>query len=190
MTGFTFDPWTALKMRRSEHPPANTPNLANPPSLDEPRLGAVAGLAGGCPNYAKSSPALAIVPGVPAAWCEGVARLVTMAAPGTIKPVRWAALATTSTHLLRTHGAELHRAGWDALDLFGLHQHAPVTNPAGWGLAWLLGNSGDVLDVAPNAIGMRRRPNGARLTFRRGCAAARAGVVPAWALAGRGPAAT
>jgi len=91
----------------------------------------------------------------------------------------------TSTHLLQNHGAELHRADWDALDLFGLHATAPATNPPGWGLAWLLGAAGEVLDVVPDAVGMRRGPAGARLTFRRTNTAERAGALPAWDLAAR-----
>lgn len=111
-----------------------------------------------------------------------------MASLGSLPPsdgitqARWAALAATSTYLLQSHSAELHRAGCNALDLFGLHRRAPATNPAGWGLAWLLGAAGEVLDVVVEAVGMRRGPDGARLTFRRGCAAARAGIAPAWAL--------
>ncbi len=120
---------------------------------------------------------------VPAAWCDGVAQMDGMTTPDGIIPARWATLAATSVRLLRDHGAALHRAGWDALDLFGLHQYAPATNPAGWGLAWLLGEIGEVLDVSPDAVGMRCSPNGARLAFRRRCEAARAGVVPAWGLA-------
>lgn len=126
------------------------------------------------------------LPGVPAAWCKGVAGLPGTPPPGGITQARWAALAATSTYLLQSHGAALHRAGWDALDLFGLHRRAPATNPAGWSLAWLLGAAGEVLDVAPGAVGLRRGPDGVRLTFRRGCAAARADVVPAWALDGNG----
>lgn len=86
-------------------------------------------------------------------------------------------------NLLRSHGPELYRAGWDALDLFGLHRHAPVTSPAGWGLAWLRGSAGEMRDVAPGVVQMRRGSDGARLIFWRGCAVARAGVVPAWDVA-------
>lgn len=125
------------------------------------------------------------LPGVPAAWCNGVACLAATIRPHGITSARWAALAATSTHLLQSRGAELHRAGWDALDLFGLHAEAPTTNPPGWGLAWLLGAAGEVLDVAPDAVGMRRGPAGARLTFRRTNTAERAGVLPAWDLAAR-----
>lgn len=122
------------------------------------------------------------LPGVPPAWCAGVALLATLPPPDAIEPRRWAALAATSARLLREHGAELHGAGWDALDLFGLHQRAPATNPPGWGLAWLLDAAGEVLDVTPVAVGMCRTPGGARLAYRRRTAAARAEVVPAWEL--------
>lgn len=120
--------------------------------------------------------------GVPLAWCDGVALLATMPAPPAIPPPRWAVLTRTAARLLRDHGAELHAPGWDVLDLFGLHAAAPAANPAGWGLAWLLGEHGDVLDVSPDAVGMRRGPDGARLAYRRRGAMARAGVVPAWRL--------
>lgn len=121
-------------------------------------------------------------PGVPLAWCRAVALLATMPAPPTIPPPRWAVLTTTAARLLRDHGAELHAAGWTDVDLFGLHATAPAANPAGWGLAWLLGEVGDVLEVASDAVVMRRGPDGARLTYRRRSAMARAGVVPAWRL--------
>jgi hypothetical protein len=149
------------------------------------------------PMHAAASPAgvpaapplASVLPGVPDNWCRGVMLLVTRPAPLTIPPRRWAILAATATRLLQDHGAELHAAGWDALDLFGLHATAPGTNPPGWGLAWLLGAAGEVLDVAPDVIGMRLGPDGARLAFQRGCAAARARVVPAWALDDSGQAA-
>ena len=108
--------------------------------------------------------------------------LAILPAPDAIPPQRWAVLAATAARLVRGHGAKLHAAGWGTLDLFGLYSAAPVTNPSGWGLAWLLGEAGEVLDVAPKAIGMRQRPNGARLAFRRAQAIERPGVRPAWNL--------
>lgn len=105
-----------------------------------------------------------------------------MPVPLAIPPPRWATLASTSARLLHTHGAALHKAGWGTLDVWGLHPTAPATNPSAWGLAWLLGEDGDLLDVGQDAVGMRRGLVGARLTFRRGYKAARAGVVPAWDL--------
>lgn len=86
-------------------------------------------------THARGQASPCPLPGVPAAWCNGVASLAALDPPDGIAPARWAALAATSTYLLQSHGAELHRAGWDALDLFGLHRRAPATNPAGWGLA-------------------------------------------------------
>ena len=125
----------------------------------------------------------ATTPDGPAAWLEGVALLATMRPPCAIPTPRWIILVATSARLLRDHGAELHRAGWDVLDLFGLHWLAPVTNPAGWGLAWLIGNAGCVLDVSADVVGMSRDLGGARMAFRRRAAIARTGTVPAWALA-------
>ena len=118
--------------------------------------------------------------GVPLDWCEGVALLAIRTAPPTILPRRWAVLAATSARLLQDHGAALHGARWDALDVFGLDTTAPATNPPGWGLAWLLGEHGEVLDVAPDVIGMRWKPDGARLGFYR--RQRPAGVVLAWLL--------
>lgn len=143
-----------------------------------------------CPTYPPAVPPVLghvplfprMLPSVPADWCKGVALLSTMTAPDTVPPPRWATLAATSARLLRDHGAELHRAKWDVLDLFGLHWLAPVANPTGWGLAWLMGSTGRVVDVSGEAIGMCREPGGTRMAFRRRTALARAGTVPAWVL--------
>ena len=117
-----------------------------------------------------------------------MALLSRLPVPDAITPQRWAILAATAARLLQDHGAELHAAGWDALDLFGLHAAAPAANPSGMGLAWLLGAHGDVLDVSPDAVGMRRQPDGARLAFRPRSTMARAGMASAWVLArGRDP---
>ncbi len=134
------------------------------------------------PPRARRVSAAPTPPGVPLDWCEGVATIAARPAPPAIPPRRWAVLAATCDRLLRDHGAELHRAGWDATDLWGLDAIAPAARPDGWGVAWLLGDHGDVLDVAPDVIGMRQGPGGARLTYRRPGASARAGTVPAWLL--------
>ena len=119
--------------------------------------------------------------GVPADWRAGVAALAIMPAPPAIVAGRWRELARTSARLLDDHGAALHAAGWRTLDVFGLHGVAPATYGPGWGLAWLLGARGDVLDVAADAVGMRWHPGGARMAFRR--RPLTAGAVPAWGLA-------
>ena len=118
--------------------------------------------------------------GVPADWRAGVAALATMPAPRAIEAGRWRELAHTSARLLDGHGAALHAAGWRTLDVFGLHGLAPATYGPGWGLAWLLGGRGDVLDVTADAVGMHWHSGGARMAFRR--QPDTAGAVPAWGL--------
>ena len=108
--------------------------------------------------------------------------LASRPAPPTIPPPRWAALATTSARLLRDHGAALHAARWDTIALFGLHADAPATYPPRWGLAWLMGEAGAVLDVAPDVVGMTREAGGARLACVRRLGGPPPGIVPAWVL--------
>ena len=117
---------------------------------------------------------------VPEEWLEGMERLATMPSPPRIDARRWAAYVATAARLLRDQGPALHGAEWGTLALFGLHRHAPDTNPPGWGLAWLLNAAGEVLDVTPDSVGMRQTPGGARLVFRR--RPHTAGVVPVWEL--------
>lgn len=123
-------------------------------------------------------------PGIPPGWCEGVTRLATTPAPPTIQPWRWAVLAATAARLLRDHGAALHAAAWDTLDVWGLHALAPANHPPGWGLAWLLGAHGAVLEVAPAVVSMTCEAGGARLAYRKQHVPARADCLPAWNLTG------
>ena len=164
--------------RRTPPPePPRAPRRKQDATADRPRMH------GGGDHFADYSenPSTTLA-GVPPEWCEGVRLLASRPAPQTIPPRRWAALAATSTQMLRDHGAALHAARWDGISLFGLHPTAPATNPPGWGLAWLLGEHGEVLDVSPGVIGMRWGPDGAWLAFRRR-ASGRGGAVLAWLLA-------
>lgn len=129
-----------------------------------------------------TAPPASSLPSVPPEWTEGVALLAIRPAPDGITAPRWRVLQAAAARLLRDHAAALHAAGWDALDLFGLHADAPAANPSGWGLAWLLGVAGEALDVSAEAVRLRQGPDGARLAYRRPGASARAGTVPAWAL--------
>jgi len=167
---------TALRDSLAAHRPAVVALLAEQAApLSTPR-------AGGSVMASDAPPPAPVLPDVPLDWCEGVALLAARPAPDTIHPRRWAVLATTSAWLLREHGAALHGARWDTIALFGLHPTAPMTYPPGWGVAWLLGEHGAVLDVAPDAVGMRRAPDGARLAYRRPGALARASLATAWLL--------
>ena len=123
---------------------------------------------------------VSVVAGVPLEWHEGVELLADRPAPEGIPLARWRVFRFNAARLVEAHGVALHAAGWDGLDLFGLHGAAPVTNPSGWGVAWLLERGGMVLDVAPDAIGLRWTPDGARVVYRR--RGIRAGVAMAWSL--------
>ena len=140
---------------------------------------------------ARPAPLALAVPGVPSEWCAGVARLGSVPPPAMVLHVvhrgRWDLYQADCARVLQHHATGLHATGWDALDLFGLHREAPVTNPAGWGLAWLLAG-GEVLDTACDQVGLRRGPKGARMAVRRLGGLARCEVTPVWELLGHGDA--
>jgi len=79
-----------------------------------------------------------ILPGVPPDWAAGVYKLQIMPAPCGIDPFRWERFRYDALRLLHEQGAELHAAGWEALDLFGLNAVAPDRRPDGMGVAWLM----------------------------------------------------
>ena len=83
-------------------------------------------------------PAPASKPDVPVTWCEGVDLLQTMSAPTGLLRDRWRAFQADAHRLLYQRGAELHRACWDALDLFGIHRAVPTARADCMGLAMLL----------------------------------------------------
>ena len=162
-------PAVVARLAEWQHAEAAPDDAPPPDAANRPRTRAAGGTH---PN----------LPGVPPEWREGVRLLASKPAPPTIPPRRWAALQTTAGRLLHLHGAELHAARWDTIALFGLHPDAPATYPAGWGLAWLLGEHGEVLDVAPDVVGMRREPRGWRMVCVRRCGPPPPNIVPAWAL--------
>ena len=168
----------AVRAYRRPLPPEPPRAPRRKPDADRarPRAG------GSSPVPDAPPPAAPTPPGVPPEWYEGVVLLAARSAPDTIPLRRWTVLAATSARLLRDHGAALYGTGWNALDLFGLHPTAPMTHPPGWGLAWLLGEHGEVLDISAGVVGMRRKPDGARLAYQWPGKIARAGMVPAWQL--------
>ena len=181
---------TALRDDLAAHRPAVVAWLAERqhvqvPPQDAPPLDVQRNRPGaGCLSAVADIPPDTVftLPGVPPEWCRDVTLLASRPAPDTIQPRRWAILAATSARLLRNDGAALHGARWDAVALFGLHPTAPMTHPPGWCLAWLLGEHGEVLDVAADAVGLCRQPDGARLVCRRRAGLPPAGIVPAWEL--------
>ena len=81
---------------------------------------------------------LAVPPGVPDAWVQGVAELLAMSRPGAWPEDRWTALREDAFAFLRDHGAEAARLGWDVLDLFGVDRRAPLARYDAMGLVVLL----------------------------------------------------
>ena len=119
-------------------------------------------------------------PGVPAAWAEGVALLRTRPAPPGVLAVSWAGFLADAGRLLGEHGAELHRLGWDTLDLFGLHRWAPFARCDAMGAAWLL-DGRPISAIAAEAVTLVARSGGQLRVWRMG-QHARAEAMSAWAL--------
>ena len=110
---------------------------------------------------------LAVPPGVPEEWVQGVADLLAMACPASCPDAKWQALREDAYHFLRDHAARAHELGWTALDLFGVHPVKPWVRFDCMGLVPLLNGA---LVVALSETGaVVENSSGARLTFcRRG----------------------
>ena len=118
--------------------------------------------------------------GVPQSWREGVRLLRTRPTPCAIPAARWARFQDDAARLLAEHCAELHRLGWDALDVFGLHRWAPFARPDAMGVAWLL-DGRPVIALAAEAVTFITRGGGTLRAARMG-QRARVEAVPAWTL--------
>lgn len=121
------------------------------------------------------------LPGVPAAWCEGIALLISQPSPASIMAHRWCLFQADAARVLRQHGAELDAAGWDGLALFGLHRTAPAVRPDCMGLAWLL-QGRDVGTVTPQTVGILTPTSGTQRMWKPGDHARRETTL-AWQLA-------
>jgi len=75
----------------------------------------------------------------PAEWLTGVQAMVKMKPPDGFPEPEWAKAVAAAQNMLDRHGAELHRLGWTALNLFGLHPVAPYNRQDAKGLVFLLG---------------------------------------------------
>lgn len=118
---------------------------------------------------------------VPTEWVVGVTRLGQGPVPEGVVPSRWCLFRADAAWITYQHGADLHAAGWGALDLFGLHPRAPVTRSECMGLAWLL-SSCVVGPITPDTVGIVM-PAGHLLHMRRMGGHARREAVPGWTLA-------
>lgn len=129
------------------------------------------------PKRAEAVP-LAAALGTPAKWASGVAQLAITPPPTGITPARWGVFQADAIRLLAEHGSALADAGWDALDVFGLHRWAPFTRYDAAGLAWLA--HGRLLGGITAEAATLIAPAGHTLACRRMGQKARAEAVLAW----------
>ena len=81
---------------------------------------------------------LAVPPGVPEQWVQGVADLLAMTRPAAWSEEQWAILREDAFAFLRDRGAEAARLGWHLLDIFGVDPRAPLARYDAMGLVVLL----------------------------------------------------
>jgi hypothetical protein len=93
------------------------------------------------------------VPGTPPDWRAGVTKLRSMSPQAGIDPHRWGRYQHDALRLLCEQGAELHAAGWDGLELFGLHRIAPDRRTDAMGVAWLM-RERRVTAITPEAVSL------------------------------------
>ena len=81
---------------------------------------------------------LAVPPGCPETWVQGVCDLLAMPRPAAWPEDRWTLLREDAFAFLRDRGAEAAGLGWDMLDLFGVHPTRPLARFDAMGLVVLL----------------------------------------------------
>ncbi len=107
---------------------------------------------------------LAVPPGVPEAWVQGVADLLAMTCPASCPDARWQALREDAYRFLRDHAARAHGLGWTGLDLFGVHPGKSWVRFDCMGLVPLL--NGARVTALSGIEAVIEKSSGARLTFR------------------------
>ncbi len=108
---------------------------------------------------------LAVPPGVPEVWVQGVADLLALSCPASCPAERWEALRENAFTFLRDHAARAHALRWTALGLFGVHPEKPWVRYDHMGLVAVL-NGARVIALS-DIEAVIEKPNGARATFRR-----------------------
>ena len=113
----------------------------------------------------KKAVLLRIPDEVPLEWAEGVVKLLTMSAPRPYGDARWQVLSEDAFGFLQSWGAQAHRLGWTALDIFGAHRYAPLARFDYAGLVPLLDGCQVAALTEEGAVIVTR--GGMRQTFRR-----------------------
>ena len=121
---------------------------------------------GSCgPLWPPDSEALPALPGVPAAWLHGVARLGPLPPPRDYPPLEWRQLSVDARRFLELRGAQAASLGWQDWELFGCHRRAPWHRLDGMGLVPAL--QGRELAALTTSEAVMRTARGAHLTHRR-----------------------
>ncbi len=108
---------------------------------------------------------LAVPPGVPETWTQGVADLLALPRPASCPEARWNVLREDAYHFLRGHAAQAHALDWTEYDLFGVHPERPWARFDCMGLVPVL-DSARVTALSDTAV-VIEKPNGSRVTFHR-----------------------
>lgn len=123
----------------------------------------------------SDAPDSTILPADP--WTPEVLRLRGLPPPRDVTASRWATFRADCARALR-RAPELRAAGWELLDVFGLHIDAPGTRTASAGVAWLL-NGREMGGVTPDAVEILLPAGGELRAYRMG-ERARWDAVLAW----------
>ena len=108
---------------------------------------------------------LAVPPGVPETWTQGVADLLAMPCPASCPPERWNVVREDAYRFLRDWAARAHEVGWTVLNLFGVHPEKPWVHFDCMGLVPLL--NGARVTALSDIEAVIEKPNGSRVTFRK-----------------------
>ncbi len=99
----------------------------------------------------SASAAPADLPPAVASWRDQIERLSEHASPCRyLTPTRWAAMRANALTFLDEHGAEAHRLGWTASQLFGVHPEHGFLRVEYAGA--LMVNDSPVIGVEPDRI--------------------------------------
>lgn len=98
---------------------------------------------------------------LPAEWREGVSRVQAMPPPAGFASDKWRQVQVDAARLLDEHGAALHRLGWRATDVWGVHPTVPGVALHCAGVAVVLGGARVVEVTDARARGVRAPERGA-----------------------------
>ncbi len=111
-------------------------------------------------------------PDIPEQWVEGMAVLVSMPLPAMWNQQHWDRILINAESFMAKWGAQAHRLGWSANDLFGISQSGSVARVDRLGLVLMLDDK-QVTHMTNETAALQclnihtGEPNGSTLTFYR-----------------------